>query len=109
MNFTTASRMLAALAKLDEPSEGGNGNGLLDAGDLLFGELRVWNDANGDGVSQPGELQTLAQAGVQSIGVHGTSCGRMLDAHGNDLGLRGSFTRSDGRPGLVVDVYFKAR
>jgi hypothetical protein len=105
----TALDGFAALAKLDDPAQGGNGNGLLEAGDLLYGELRVWSDANGDGASQTTELRALAQAGVQSIGVQGTSCGRMLDAHGNDLGLRGSFTRTDGRPGLVVDVYFKAR
>jgi hypothetical protein len=97
-----------ALAALDRPAGGGNGNGLLEAGDLMFAELRLWTDRNHDGVSQPGELRTLTDAGISSISVTGAeSCGTVTDDHGNDLSLRGSFTHADGRGGLVVDVLFR--
>jgi hypothetical protein len=99
----------AALAQLDQPAQGGNGNGLLEAGDLMFSELRLWTDLNHDGISQPEELQPLERAKISSIDVRGRSCGQIRDAHGNDLSLRSSFTRADGRRGLVVDVYFAAR
>lgn len=98
-----------ALATLDRPEAGGNGNGLLEAGDLMFDQLALWTDRNGDGRSQPEELQSLAQAGIRSVGVHGTTAGDVTDPHGNDLSLRGSFSRADGRRGLVVDVLFRLR
>jgi hypothetical protein len=97
-----------ALAALDRPSGGGNGNGLLEVGDLMFAELRLWTDRNRDGVSQPDELQTLPDAGISSISVTGARpCGVVTDEHGNDVSLRGSFSRADGRRGLVVDVLFR--
>jgi len=96
-----------ALAALDRPAEGGNGNGLLEADDLMFGELGLWTDRNGDGISQAGELTDLAGAGIRSIEVSGVEHGRVTDRHGNDLSLRAGFTRVDGRRGLVVDVLFR--
>lgn len=97
----------AALAQLDLPQQGGNGNGRVDGGDLMFDALRVWTDDNRDGISQPGELRGLTGVGITSLGTAGAeSCGTITDAHGNDLSLRGRFTRADGRRGLVVDVLF---
>ena len=45
---------LAALATLDS-----NGDGAIDGGDAAFGDLRVWQDFNHDGVSDAGELSSL--------------------------------------------------
>ena len=42
-------------------------DGAIDAEDQVFNALRIWTDANGDGVSQSGELQTLTDVGVRSI------------------------------------------
>ena len=36
---------------------------------MLWSQLSVWQDANGDGVSEAGEVKTLAQLGIQSIGL----------------------------------------
>jgi hypothetical protein len=49
-----------------------NANGVLDAGDALFGSFGVWRDANQDGISQAGELRTLSEAQVASIGLSAT-------------------------------------
>lgn len=97
-----------ALAMLDRPALGGNDNGLVESGDLMFGQLRLWVDANRDGVSQPGELRALAEEGITALltGARG-SC--ETDAHGNDLALWGTFLRVDGGNGAVVDVYLVNR
>lgn len=60
---------VAALAAHDSPALGGNSDGLIDASDAVFGRLRLWTDANQDGVCQPGELRTLGEAGVLSLGL----------------------------------------
>ena len=43
-----------------------NGDGTVDANDTIA-SLQVWRDLNEDGVTQPGELFSLAAAGVASI------------------------------------------
>lgn len=57
-NGSTAEHGFAALADLDD-----NGDGKIDAADKVFSSLRVWRDLNQDGISQEGELLTLAQEG----------------------------------------------
>lgn len=52
----------AALATFDE-----NHDGVIDSKDPVFSSLRLWVDANHDGISQPEELHTLLELGVNSI------------------------------------------
>jgi hypothetical protein len=59
-----------ALSVFDEPRNGGNGNGMLDPGDSVYGQLRLWVDKNQDGISQPDELFTLPEAGLFAIDLH---------------------------------------
>jgi hypothetical protein len=92
-----------ALARLDA-----NRDGVVDGRDPLFARLLLWSDRNGDDRSDAGELATLAARGIRSLGL-GATRRELHDPHGNDLGLQGSFTRSDGSAGLMVDVYFVAR
>lgn len=46
-----------------------NGDNVIDSKDAVFKELVLWNDANGDGVSQDSELKTLKSMGVKAISV----------------------------------------
>jgi hypothetical protein len=56
-----------ALAELDQPAYGGNGDGNVDANDSAFRELCAWVDENRDGVSQPAEIHTLNEVGVVAL------------------------------------------
>ena len=42
-------------------------NGVIDSDDAVFRKLRIWIDANHDGVSQPEELHTLQNLGITQI------------------------------------------
>ncbi len=83
----------AALAQEDT-----NGDGIVDANDARFSELRVWRDLNSDGVSQAEELQSLTEAGIAAIRASKTEHSQQL-GNGNLLADLGSFVRSDGTEG----------
>jgi len=86
-----------ALAALDT-----NHDGLIDAQDPGFASLQLWTDTNGNGVVDPGELQTLAQLGIVSISLSATVVDQ--SANGNEIQRIATFTRSDGTTGEVAEV-----
>ncbi len=92
-NGSKAPNGYAALAQHDS-----NGDGRIDSADAVYGQLRIWQDANQDGISQTGELHHLAELGIASIGVQGTQANVDL-GNGNTMPLRGTFTRTDGSAG----------
>lgn len=56
-----------ALRAWDAPGRGGNADGLIDARDRVFTKLRIWVDADQNGVSDASELGTLAAHGIRSF------------------------------------------
>ena len=71
-----------------------NGNGQLDSGDAEWSKFRVWQDLDQDGESDPGELRTLAEAGITSISL--TSDGVQQTVAGNTVFGEGNYTDADG-------------
>lgn len=73
----------------------------------MFPSLRLWIDANHDGISQPGELHTLQSLGVNSISLQYKSDER-TDQYGNVFRYRAQVNPGDaistGR--IAYDVFF---
>jgi len=82
-----------------------NHDGVLNAQDAKFGEFMVWQDANGDGVSQASEMHRLADVGISSLNL--TSDG-VTRSNGNGVTEAGrtSATLADGSHMGVADAAF---
>jgi hypothetical protein len=94
-----------ALAVYDDPANGGNGDGIIDARDQIFSKLRLWVDANHDGICQPGELHPLPDLGVYAISLDYSLSGH-TDSFGNVF--RYSAKINPGLSGKDNDVGKKA-
>jgi hypothetical protein len=65
----------AELAGYDLSASGGNGDGLISAGDAIWSALQVWQDRDGDGLTDSGELGGLDAKGIVSISLGVTALG----------------------------------
>jgi hypothetical protein len=76
-----------ALSAFDRSDRGGNGDGVINESDTAFAYLRLWRDANHNGISEADELHTLAELGLKSIELDYKESKR-TDQHGNRFRYR---------------------
>jgi hypothetical protein len=85
---------LEGLAWFDQFAQGGNEDGVLDERDALWSKFGLWQDANQNGVTDPGELRMSGEGGLQSVNLKSDQ--RSYEA-GPDARVfgRGAYTAQD--------------
>jgi hypothetical protein len=101
-NGQLAANGFAALAEQDT-----NKDGKINSLDANFAQFKVWQDVNQDGISQAGELFTLAQKGIASVNVQaGENANGGTAVDGGRITHTGSFTKLDGTAGRAGNLLF---
>jgi hypothetical protein len=81
-----------------------NADGVINADDKHFKELKVWKDKNSDGITDEGELVSLTEAGVSELSLDTITSSDTQD--GNVIALKSSYTTTDGEVRDAADVKF---
>lgn len=82
-----------------------SGDGVIDENDPIFASLRVWQDSNGNGISDAGEVRTLTKAGIASLSVVRIDAPGLSQSH--ERGNASTFTRTDGTSSAIESNYFE--
>jgi hypothetical protein len=99
-NGSVASDGWAALGAMDT-----NGDGKVDVQDANFDKLRVWVDADADGVTDAGELKSLADVGIASFDLNHDNS--VTQQNGNVLMGVGKYTTTNGVTHDMVDAWLQ--
>jgi len=86
-----------------------NNDLILDANDAEFESFKLWQDRNGNGIVDEGEMMTLSEAGIKSIEL--TSDGNTYYTAGGDVKVNGTavVNYEDGTTGSAADAEFGYR
>lgn len=85
-----------------------NKDGALTSVDTNWTKLKIWRDANGNALTETGELSTLPTAGISRISLtkEAYTTSDYTITQGNVIDGRGSWTTTGGAAGKYYDVYF---
>ncbi len=101
-NGQYAKHGFEALAEFDTDQDG-----VVSAGDEIYSSLRVWRDANSNGVADAGELKTLGQMGIVSIGTEYSDL-TTRDANNVEHREAGVFTYNNSTRGITNTLWFES-
>lgn len=101
-----ASGSLSDLDGLREAFDS-NGDGQFNADDARWSEFRIWRDANQNGVTDAGELRSLADWGISSISLTPRAGEATSRSDGSTVTATMNFSWADGSEGLAGDVALK--
>jgi len=81
-----------------------NNDGTLAATDTRFGDFFIWQDKNGNGVADSGEVTSLATAGVKAINLNATAYTGTNNAGDVATIAKGSYQRTNGTTMDLLDA-----
>jgi hypothetical protein len=84
-----------ALAEYDRPGQGGNADGVIDGQDSIYESLRLWRDADHNGISEAWELHALPEFDVDALHLNYKESKR-TDEHGNGFRYRAKVSDARG-------------
>ncbi|WP_327021768.1 calcium-binding protein [Klebsiella sp. RHBSTW-00484] len=97
---TLAANGYQALQDLDS-----NQDGVLNAEDAAWAQLKIWRDRNGNARTDDGELLTMEEANIAAIDTHYKKSS-FVDEQGNSHKQTGNITMTDGSIRAAADVWF---
>ena len=96
----TADNGFIALAQYDE-----NRDGLISAKDRIFPKLKLWQDKNANGISEPSELKDLMKTSIVKINVTYAKA-RIRTGAASEIRQVATYSLSNGKTYLIGDIHF---